>query len=70
MAVFAYRILNCLKFISQDGIVDGSKELSPRALHMNEMRLLRLWVDLFARTQNNLNQQRVGQVVSNLRSKS
>lgn len=70
MAVFAYRILNCLKFISQDGIVDGSKELSLRALHMNEMRLLRLWVDLFARTQNNLKQQRVGQVVSNLRSKS
>jgi hypothetical protein len=56
MAVCAYRILNCLKFISQDGIVDGSKELSLRALHMNEMRLLWLWIDLFPQTpttQNN-----------------
>lgn len=56
MAVRAYRILNCLKFTSQDGIVDGSKELSLKALHTNEMRLLWLCTDLFPHTpttQNN-----------------
>ena len=68
MAVCAYRILNCWKLLSQDGIVDGSKELLLKALHMNEIGLLWLWTDLYPHMPKP--QSNKEQVVSNLRSKS